>query len=101
MQEPMNREEALRCLREHSSDLTTRFGVISLSLFGSIARDDAAPDSDLDLLVEFDRPIGLFAFARVQQYLEDLVGRRVDLVTPEALRPSMRRRVEEEAIRAA
>lgn len=62
----------------------------SLALFGSAAKDEAGPESDVDLLVEFDRPVGLFEFIEVKEYLEGLLGRPVDLVTPDALRPTMR-----------
>ncbi len=54
-------------------------GVRSLELFGSLARGDARPASDVDLLVEF-QPVGLFQFFRVQRRLEAILGRRVDLV---------------------
>jgi len=75
--------------------------VQSLSIFGSVARDEAGPDSDIDLLVEFDRPVGLFAFVRTKQYLEQILGSRVDLVTPDALRREFRESVLREAVRAA
>jgi uncharacterized protein len=75
--------------------------VRSLDLFGSVARDEASADSDVDLLVEFDRPIGLFHFFRVQQRLEDLLGARVDLVMRDAVKPQLRERIFAEAIRAA
>ena len=73
----------------------------SLSIFGSVARDEAGPDSDIDLLVEFDRPVGLFAFVRTKKYLEQILGSRVDLVTPDALRREFRETVLREAVRAA
>ncbi len=73
----------------------------SLSVFGSVARDEARPDSDVDLLVEFDRPIGLFAFVALKLYLEQILGQRVDLVTPDALRRQFSDEVLREAVRAA
>lgn len=51
-----------------------RFGVARLALFGSVACDEARQDSDVDLLVEFDRPVGLFRFMELQSHLEDLLG---------------------------
>jgi hypothetical protein len=75
--------------------------VQSLSIFGSVARDEAGPDSDIDLLVEFDGPVGLFVFVRTKQYLEQILGSRVDLVTPDALRREFRETVLREAVRAA
>jgi molybdopterin synthase catalytic subunit len=96
----MEREEILKVLSEHGEILRERFGVRSLALFGSIVRGEARPDSDVDLLVEFERPVGLFEFVRLQLYLEELLGRRVDLVTPDAVRPAMREHIFKEAVRA-
>jgi predicted nucleotidyltransferase len=78
-----------------------QFSVASLSIFGSVARGEATDASDIDLLVEFNGPVGLFAFIRLQQHLEELLGCKVDLVTPDALRQEMRERILKEAIRAA
>src|SRR5712675_284308 len=83
------REEILKVLGE-SRELLQAFGVARLSLFGSFARDEGRHDSDVDLFVEFDRPIGLFEFARPQRQLGDVRGHRVDLVTPAALKPQLR-----------
>jgi len=80
-------------LREH--------GVTGLWLFGSAARGELTVASDLDLLVEFERPVSLFEFARLQRRLQELLGRRVDLVTREALKPPLRERILREAVRAA
>jgi predicted nucleotidyltransferase len=70
-------------------------------VFGSLARGEATPASDIDLLVEFDRPVGLFEFIRLKLYLEDLTGRGVDLVTPDAIRPAMRAGILNEAVHVA
>jgi predicted nucleotidyltransferase len=75
-------------------------GVRSLDLFGSVARGDSGPDSDVDLLVEFAEPIGLFHFFRVQKRLEQVLGRRVDLVMRDAVKRQLRARVFAEAVRA-
>ena len=96
----MRRDEALRLLAAHREEIG-RFGVKSLAIFGSVARDQAGPNSDVDVLVEFSVPVGLFTFLRLQHYLEDMLGRRVDLATPDALRESMREQVLREAVRAA
>lgn len=95
----MKRAEALRLLAEHHDELA-QMGVRSLALFGSVARDEAEPDSDVDLLVEFSRPVGLFEFFGLQQRLEEILGTRVDLGMPGALKPRMRSRVLREAVRA-
>ena len=94
----MNRDEALHLLREHKPALAERFGVTGLALFGSFARDQATDASDVDVLVEFNGPATSKAYFGVQFYIEDLLGRRVDLVTDKALRPELRPYVEREAV---
>ena len=96
----MSRDEILDTLRAHMTEIKA-FGVSRLALFGSLARDEGRSDSDADILVEFERPVGFFAFARLQRYLEGLIGRPVDLVTPGALRPEMRNAILREALYAA
>jgi hypothetical protein len=73
----MNRKQVLRILKEHSAEIAGQYGVKSLALFGSVARDQASPASDVDLLVEFDRPVGLFGLFALQEYLENLLGKKV------------------------
>ncbi len=97
----MKREEVLRILRERQADLHEQYGIKSLALFGWVARDEARPDSDVDLLVEFERPVGLFAFIGLQQHLESLFGCKVDLGTPRSLKPYLKERVLEDAIYVA
>jgi uncharacterized protein len=95
----VNRDQALKLLAEHKADLARRFGVAELALFGSTARGDARPDSDIDILVSFDGPSTSQRYFGVQFYLEDLLGRPVDLVTRKALRRELASYVEREAIR--
>ena len=94
----MNRDEVLGLLREHKETLTQRFGVVELALFGSVARDRAKEESDVDILVRFDGPATSKRYFGVQFYIEDLLGRPVDLVTSKALRKELRPFVEREAI---
>ncbi len=94
----MTRDELLQTLREHKPVLQERFGVRSLSLFGSFARDEGRDDSDVDVLVEYDGPATSKSFFGVQFYLEDLLGRRIDLVTNKALRREFRPYVERDLI---
>ena len=77
------------------------YGVARLSVFGSVARDEAREGSDIDLLVEFNRAVGLFEFVRLKRALGELVGHPVDLVTPAALKPQLRDRILGEAVLAA
>ncbi|MBI4572943.1 MAG: nucleotidyltransferase family protein [candidate division NC10 bacterium] len=92
-----NRDEIIRLLREHRPELE-RLGVKSLALFGSTARGEAREESDVDLLVEFQRPVGLFEFVDLKGYLENLLGCRVDLGTPASLKPQLRDPVLKEAV---
>jgi predicted nucleotidyltransferase len=82
-------ENFIAILHKHRSELRA-MGVKSLTLFGSVIQGEERPDSDIDILVEFSRPIGLLAFVRLKQHLTELLGRQVDLVTLEALKPSLR-----------
>jgi predicted nucleotidyltransferase len=93
----MRQDEIIRLLSERQAEMQ-RFGVRSLALFGSVARDMAREDSDVDILVEFDGPPGFGRFMDLKFFLEDLLGRRVDLVTRKALKPRLRTHVEEEAV---
>jgi hypothetical protein len=94
----MNRDQTLQLLAQHKSELSRRFGVVRLSLFGSQSRNEATTASDIDLLVSFDGPATSRRYFGLQFYLEDLLGRPVDLVTDKALRPELRPYVEREAI---
>ena len=94
----MTRDEILTLLRAHKATLSQRFGVVELALFGSIVRDRAGKDSDVDILVRFDGPATSKRYFGVQFYIEDLLGRPVDLVTNKALRAELRPYVEREAV---
>ena len=99
VKQTMSSSETLAVLREHKPVLCERFRVVELALFGSTVRDEARPDSDIDILVSFDGPADPECYFGVQFYIEDLLGRRVDLVTDKALRAELRSYVEAEAVR--
>jgi predicted nucleotidyltransferase len=92
------REQVIRTLQSHKSELAVTYGVRSLSLFGSLARDEATDQSDVDLLVEFDRAVGYFGLVALQDHLADLLRRPVDLGTLASLKPRIRRQVEQDLI---
>lgn len=94
----MTRAQVLKQLAANKAELANRFGVTALALFGSVARDAARADSDVDVLVSFDGPATSARYFGVQFFLEDLLGRPVDLVTEKALRPELRPHVEREAV---
>ena len=93
----MDRISTLALLAQHKVELMRRFGVTELAQFGSTVRGTARPDSDVDVLVSFDGPATSQRYFGVQFYLEDLLGRPVDLVTAKALRPELRPYIEREA----
>ena len=78
--------------------MVERFGVVTLAVFGSTVRGEAKPDSDIDILVQFDGPADWRRYFGMQSYIEDLLGRPVDLVTEKALRKELRPYVEAEAV---
>lgn len=94
----MNRDHVLKQLASSKAELSRRFGVTRLALFGSVVRDAARADSDVDILVWFDGPATSTRYFGVQFFLEDLLGRRVDLVTAKALRAELRPYIEREAV---
>lgn len=91
-------EETLSLLRAHKRELVNRFGIAGLALFGSSVRDEATEASDIDILVRFEGPADSKRYFGVQFYLEDLLGKPVDLVTDKALRSELRPFVEAEAV---
>ena len=95
----MEREQALKLLSNHLPEIRRRFDVESLAIFGSFARGEPGPESDLDILVTYVRTPGFFGFLDLKEYLEHLLGRPVDLVTPNALRERLRERILLEAVR--
>lgn len=98
----MRRTKALQTIAANKEKLK-EFSVKSLAIFGSVARDEATDDSDIDILVEFveGAPIGLFEFIRLKLFLAEILGCPVDLATPDALRKEMSAQILREAINAA
>jgi predicted nucleotidyltransferase len=93
----MQRDKILATLKQHQTALK-ELGVRSLALFGSVARDEATPASDVDILVEFEPPVTFDRYMDVKFYLEDRLGRKVDLVSWKSLKPQIRATVKQEAI---
>jgi predicted nucleotidyltransferase len=98
----VNRTEVIKKLALFKDELK-QFSVKDLYLFGSYAREEADEQSDLDILVEFEpgAQIGLFEFARLRRRLCELLGREVDLVTRDAIRPEMKDQILREAVHAS
>jgi predicted nucleotidyltransferase len=93
-------EDVLATLKEELPNLRDEYSVDTLAVFGSYARGEQREGSDIDILVEFSEPVGFFEFMRLEFHLTDLLGVKVDLVTPDALRPIMRDDILESAVYA-
>jgi len=95
----IDRKQVLATIGEHADELRA-MNVTPVYLFGSVARDEAGPDSDIDLLIDVERPFGLFKVSEVKHYLEDLLHRQVDLVPARCLDRRIHKNVHRERIRA-
>lgn len=94
----MNRRRALAILAKLKPRLMERYGVTRLALFGSTVRNEAGPNSDVDIIVAFDGPATSEKYFGVQFLLEDELGVPVDLVTEKAVRTELRPFIEQEAV---
>ena len=101
-QNRMKKERALRILHDHIEEIR-KFHVVSIAIFGSVARDESSDASDIDILIEFDpnATVGLFMFIELKNYLSRILECDVDLATINSLRKEMRSSVLKEMIRAA
>lgn len=94
----MNRQEIVSFLKQHIEDLKAKYQIVRLGLFGSAARDDAQTGSDLDFLVEFNGPATSRQYFDLLFWLEDNLGKPIDLVTTKALRPELKPFIERDLI---
>ena len=91
--------EVLRAqLEDYKPKLREEYPIRELGMFGSYARDEQRPDSDLDILVTFDEPVTLFDLVRLENELTDRLGVEVDLVTKDSLKPRIAARVSEDVV---
>ena len=95
----MDKDNAIRTLKAHEAELRA-LGVQRLSLFGSLARGEAGPDSDVDLAVMLDprRKIGLFRFAALREQIADLLGREVDMVSEPVAKERLQMRIDRDRV---
>ena|SRR4030042_36000 len=91
-------EEIRRILEAYREELRHEYHVKEIGIFGSYLRGEQKETSDVDILVEFERPIGLIEFVRLKNYLSDLLGSNVDLVMKKALKPRIGQRILSEVL---
>lgn len=92
--------KVLEILAAIKPTLKRQYAVAEIGLFGSYARGEEQKASDVDILVEFARPVGMFKFLELEEYLETKIGKKVDLVSRKALKPYIGRKILEEVILA-
>jgi hypothetical protein len=91
-------EDIKSTLSQHRKDISENFRVRDMGVFGSFVRGEAKEDSDVDIIVTFSAPIGLFKFMSLEEYLEGLLGLKVDLVSKDALKPRIGARILREVV---
>ena len=94
----MRRQEAIRILQSALPRLKAAYGVREMAIFGSVARDEAEPGSNVDILVSLDRAVGLIEFSSLASSLEDILDSKVDLLTWNSLNPRIRPLVEKDIV---
>jgi predicted nucleotidyltransferase len=94
----ITKADILSVLRNELSYINEKYGVKNIGLFGSYSRGDQTAESDIDLLVEFGKPIGLFKFIALEDYLGQKLGAKVELVTEDALKSIIRPYVTKEVV---
>jgi len=90
--------EIMKMLESHRDDLREKYGVKEIGVFGSYVREEQKEISDVDILVEFERPLGLLSFAGLKNHLSDFLGVEVDLVMKRALKPRIGKRILAEVV---
>jgi hypothetical protein len=93
-----SRQDILVSLKKLKREVAKEYSVKTIGVFGSVARDEQTGQSDIDLLVEFSKPVGFVTFMRLENFLSERLGKQVDLVTPDSLKPVIRQDVLSEVI---
>ena len=95
---PRKAEEVLNSLKRLKPELQARYYVKNIGLLGSVLRGEQKKSSDVDILVEFSKPIGFFKFLELEEYLETALGTKVDLVSKKALKPRIGQQILNEVV---
>ena len=93
-----SRQDILASLKKLKGEVSREYSVKTIGVFGSVARDEQTGTSDIDLLVEFSKPVGFVTFMRLEHFLSERLGNQVDLVTSDSLKPVIRQDVLAEVI---
>ena len=88
-------EELRETIKRHRHELEQKYKVKTIAIFGSYARGEETEESDVDILVEFEEPVGLL-FVHLADYLEEILGLKVDLLTPDAIKPNRKKYIMED-----
>jgi uncharacterized protein len=99
MNETYTLEELKIIINGKKLELAEIFSVSNIFIFGSYAKEMQTPESDIDILVETSKPISLFKFVNLKQYFENLLGKKIDLGTPNGLKPLVKNSILKEAVK--
>ena len=92
-------KEIKKILADHKEEFGQRYKVKEIGIFGSVVRGEQKKKSDIDILVEFESPIGLFKFLELEEYMGDLLDTKVDLVSKKALKPRIGKHILQEVLK--
>ncbi len=93
METKETKQEIVSILKERKEELKEKYKVKRIGVFGSFSRGEERKDSDIDILVEFTEPVGFFLFIDLENYLSNLLGKKVDLATKNALKPIVKEKI--------
>ncbi len=91
-------EQIKKILTSHKDILRNKYNVKEIGIFGSFIQGNQDKDSDVDILVDFSKPVGLIEFIKLEEYLKDLLGIKVDLVLKEGIKPALRSNILKQAV---
>ena len=94
----MEKEIILEKISSQKQILKEKYHVKNIGVFGSIIRNEQTKDSDADILIEFDSPVGFFEFIRLEIFLSRLIGRKADLITKRAVKPAIKADIFKEVV---
>lgn len=95
----INFEYLRKTLQAHKEELSQKYGVREIGVFGSFVKNEQHETSDVDILVEFEKAVDLFTFVNLKNYLSDLLNVNVDLVMKKALKPKIGQRILQEVVK--